>query len=148
MDTTEDGLQALIFTADGDMRQAINNLQSTYYGFKQVNAENVFKVCDQPHPVVVRHILESCSKGDIMESDKCMRELYDLGYASLDIITTIFRVIKSFNELDEELRLDYLKEIGMTHMRILDGHQSLVQLSGLVARLCKIGKEKNINNTR
>ncbi|KAI9496973.1 P-loop containing nucleoside triphosphate hydrolase protein, partial [Zychaea mexicana] len=143
VDATEDGLQALIFTADGDMRQAINNLQSTYYGFKQVNADNVFKVCDQPHPVVVRHILESCSKGDIMEADKCIRELYDLGYAALDIITTVFRVIKSFNELDEELRLDYLKEIGMTHMRILDGHQSLVQLSGLVARLCRLGKEKN-----
>ncbi|KAI7850305.1 P-loop containing nucleoside triphosphate hydrolase protein [Circinella umbellata] len=148
VDTTEDGLQALIFTADGDMRQAINNLQSTYYGFKQVNAENVFKVCDQPHPVVVRHILESCSKGDITEADKCMRELYGLGYATLDIITTVFRVIKSFNELDEELRLDYLKEIGMIHMRILDGHQSLVQLSGLVARLCRIGKERNIHSTR
>lgn len=28
--TTEDGLEALVFIAEGDMRQAINNLQSTY----------------------------------------------------------------------------------------------------------------------
>ena len=52
---TNEGLQALIFTAEGDMRQwALNNLQSTHAGFGVVNDENVFKVCDQPHPLVVK----------------------------------------------------------------------------------------------
>ncbi|PSN44416.1 Replication factor C subunit 2 [Blattella germanica] len=40
---TEDGLEAVVFTAQGDMRQALNNLQSTYNGFKHVSSENVFK---------------------------------------------------------------------------------------------------------
>lgn len=39
-----EGLEAIIFTADGDMRQALNNLQATYTGFRFVNQENVFKV--------------------------------------------------------------------------------------------------------
>ena len=39
-----EGLEAIIFTADGDMRQALNNLQATYSGFRFVNQENVFKV--------------------------------------------------------------------------------------------------------
>ncbi|CEI89119.1 Putative P-loop containing nucleoside triphosphate hydrolase protein [Rhizopus microsporus] len=138
----DEGLEALIFTADGDMRQAINNLQSTFYGFKYVNAENVFKICDQPHPIVIQHILKCCSEGNLNDSVKCMEELYYLGYSSLDIITTIFRVVRSYDELDEGLRLDYLKEIGMTHMRILDGHQSIMQLSGMIARLCKVSSSK------
>jgi hypothetical protein len=29
---TDDGLEAILFTAEGDMRQAINNLQSTHSG--------------------------------------------------------------------------------------------------------------------
>jgi len=41
---TDDGLEAIVFTAQGDMRQALNNLQSTFNGFKHVNSENVFKV--------------------------------------------------------------------------------------------------------
>ena len=41
---TDDGLEAVVFTAQGDMRQALNNLQSTFDGFGLVNAENVFKV--------------------------------------------------------------------------------------------------------
>jgi len=43
---TDDGLEAIVFTAQGDMRQGINNLQSTCAGFGFVNSENVFKVCD------------------------------------------------------------------------------------------------------
>ena len=35
---SDDGLEAVIFTAQGDMRQAINNLQATH----QVSAEYVF----------------------------------------------------------------------------------------------------------
>ncbi|KAL0075398.1 P-loop containing nucleoside triphosphate hydrolase protein [Phycomyces blakesleeanus] len=135
---TDDGLSAIIFTADGDMRQAINNLQSTYYGFKYVNSENVFKICDQPHPVVIQQILKSCSTGDIIQADDLIHSLYDTGYASLDIITTIFRVVKDYNELSENIQLDFIKEIGITHMRIIQGHQSVLQLAGLVARLCRV----------
>ena len=34
---SNDGLEAVIFTAEGDMRNAINNLQSTYSGFGYIN---------------------------------------------------------------------------------------------------------------
>lgn len=37
-------MEAILFTASGDMRQAINNLQSTNAGFVTVNADNVLKV--------------------------------------------------------------------------------------------------------
>jgi replication factor C subunit 2/4 len=53
-----DGLEALIFTSEGDMRNAINNLQSTASGFGYISQANVFKVCDQPHPFVVKSVLE------------------------------------------------------------------------------------------
>ena len=39
-----EGMEALVFTADGDMRQALNNLQATVSGFRMVNQGNVFKV--------------------------------------------------------------------------------------------------------
>lgn len=136
--SNDEGLEALIFTADGDMRQAINNLQSTHYGFGYVNAENVFKICDQPHPVVVQQMLQYCGQGKVDDAVTLVEQLYDQGYSSLDIITTIFRVTRNYNEMSEQLRLDYLKEIGFTHMRILEGHQSIIQLSGMVAKLCDL----------
>ena len=66
------GLEAIIFTADGDMRQALNNLQATYGGFGLVNQENVFKVCDQPHPLLVAQIIAHCLAAHIDDADKGM----------------------------------------------------------------------------
>ena len=45
LDYNDEGIEALVFTAQGDMRQAINNLQSTADGFGFISSENVFKVC-------------------------------------------------------------------------------------------------------
>jgi replication factor C subunit 2/4 len=40
--------------------------------------------------------------------------------------------------LAEYTKLEFIKEIGWTHMRILEGVGTLTQLSGLMARLCKL----------
>ena len=48
------GLEALIFSAEGDMRQALNNAQATHSGFGFISSDNVFQVCDQPQPLFVR----------------------------------------------------------------------------------------------
>lgn len=94
----DDGLTALIFTAEGDMRQAINNLQSTHAGFGFVSGDNVFKVCDQPHPIFVQEMIRECLKGDIDGAMEKLQKLWGQGYAAVDIVVTIFRVVKSFDE--------------------------------------------------
>ncbi|KAF8578995.1 P-loop containing nucleoside triphosphate hydrolase protein [Ramaria rubella] len=140
----EDGLAALIFTAEGDMRQAINNLQSTHSGFGFVSGENVFKVCDQPHPIVVQGMLRACLKGEINPAMEKLDELWGQGYSAVDIVVTMFRVVKVFDELPEYTKLEFIKEIGWTHMRILEGVGTLVQLGGLIARLCKLNMKPQL----
>lgn len=80
------------------MRQAINNLQSTHAGFNFISADNVFKVCDQPHPIIVQTIIRSCMKGDINSAMEKLNELWDQGYSAVDIVVTVFRVVKTFDE--------------------------------------------------
>lgn len=52
----------------------------------------MFKVCDQPHPMLVRNMLGACARGDLVEAYKGMKALCDMGYSAVDIITTVFRV--------------------------------------------------------
>lgn len=153
----DEGLKALIFTSEGDMRQAIGNLQSTWSGFAFVGAEQVYKVCDQPHPAKVRKILMDCTKGDIATAMGGLEELVVAGYSPVDIVTTLFRVTKNHESMAEYTKLEFIKvrarcissrehfphtccrtqEIGFTHMRILEGVGTPVQLAGLLARLCR-----------
>mmetsp|Transcript_14591 Transcript_14591/g.44103 ORF Transcript_14591/g.44103 Transcript_14591/m.44103 type:complete len:348 (-) Transcript_14591:1140-2183(-) len=131
------GLEAIIFTADGDMRQALNNLQATVAGFGLVERENVFKVCDQPHPLLVAKIIQCCLAANLVGAYEGITQLYNSGYSSTDIIQTLFRVVRS-TEMAEYLKLEYIKEVGLCHMRISDGITSRLQLSGLLARCCQL----------
>lgn len=132
----EEGLEAVVFTAQGDMRQALNNLQSTAQGFGQISSENVFKVCDEPHPMLIQDMIQHCAQNDIHKAYKVLAKLWRLGYAAEDIIGNIFRVCRRM-EMNEVLKLEFIREIGITHMKIVDGLNSLLQLSGLLAKLCE-----------
>lgn len=140
LDYTEDGLEAIVFTAQGDMRQALNNLQSTSNGFGKISSENVFKVCDEPHPLLVQDMLEHCANGDLHSAYKIMAKLWHLGYAAEDIIGNIFRVCKRM-QMNEKLKLCFIREIGETHMKIIDGMNTLLQMSSLLARMCESSYE-------
>ncbi|KAJ1909477.1 replication factor C subunit 4, partial [Tieghemiomyces parasiticus] len=82
-------------------------------------------------------ILQHCGRGDIEKASEPLQVLWDQGYSALDIITTLFRVVKQDTALAEAQKMDFVREIGMTHMKILEGVQSLVQLYGLLARMCR-----------
>jgi replication factor C subunit 2/4 len=133
------GLEAILFTAEGDMRQAINNLQATHSGYGLVDRENVFKVCDQPHPVLVTTILTACRDSDLRTATTAMHELWNTGYSAQDIIQTVFRLCKVI-DMPEYHKMEFMKEIGFTHMRISEGLSSLCQLTGLLGKLCRAAK--------
>jgi len=135
------GLEAIIFTAEGDMRNALNALQSTVSGFGLVNADNVFKVCDQPHPIKIRDAIDKTTKGDMAGAQEVIMNLWGSGYAATDIVTTLFRVTRS-SALPEPIKLEYIREIGFTHMRIAEGLNTQLQLLGCLARLCALSTDR------
>ena len=111
------------------------------------------KVCDEPHPLLVKDMLDHATKADIDEAYKILAHLWELGYSPEDIITNVFRVCKSHN-MAEFLKLEFIKEIGRTHLAMAQGTSSLLQvhhppiklhidnyqlqLSGMLARLCQV----------
>ena len=74
------------------------------------------------------------------------------GYSPLDILNTMFRVAKN-SELPEFVKLEYMKvnpsekvslnvqEIGFAHKRALEGCDSSLQMSGLLATMCSLGNQ-------
>jgi len=136
IDSTKDGLEALIFTAEGDMRYALNNLQATAAGFDKVTKDNVFKVCDQPHPDLMLDIVKLCMEGSFQKACQKIDVVYNEGYNMIDIINTLTRLMQNMGEFkNEELRLRFLKEASDAKMRTLEGNTSLLQLHGFLANL-------------
>eukprot|EP01083_Nonionella_stella_P043791 118194_1 len=140
---TTKGLEAIIFIADGDMRNAINSLQATYSGFQLISDENVYKVCDIPHPVQIRKILDLVRNEDIKRAVMELNALLKEGFSTLDFISTLFRVTKSYNGVNEKTKLDWIRDMAFVHARIADGLDSALQLNGLLAKMCLSCKGTN-----
>lgn len=82
-------------------------------------------------------MLDQAAKADIDAAYKILLHLWGLGYSPEDIITNVFRVCKS-HTMAEFMKLEFIKEIGRTHLAMAQGVTSLLQLSGLLARLCQV----------
>lgn len=134
----DEGAAAVVFTADGDMRVALNGLQATVNGFGAVTKAAVLKVCDVPHPGMAKEILDAAVARDVDAATAVLMRLVRGGYAPVDIVQVLFRVTK-VAELPEAVKLDVLRAIGLTHARLAGGVASTAQLCGLVARMCRIG---------
>jgi len=121
------------------MRSALNNLQSTVTGFEKITKENVYKVCDQPHPEYVAQIISHCTKGEFDQACAIVANLWKDGYNVFDIVSMMTRLVQT-HDISEELKLIYLKEIAILKMRLLEGVDSLLQIDGFIAVLCDLAK--------
>jgi len=132
------GLEAIVWTADGDLRKALNNLQATHAGFALINDDNVFKVCDQPHPILLSDLVRACLESNINTACQGIERLCKLGYSPIDIINPFYKVVLHYEPIQEHVKLEFLREIGFAQMRIEAGVQTKIQLLGLLAKLCKL----------
>jgi replication factor C subunit 2/4 len=134
----KDGINALVETAEGDMRYALNNMQSTIVGFGSVTRDNVYRIVDVPKPEIVNKIIEFLFNGNLKNAISNVNELSEEGYNTYDIVSTISKVIQNNNDINEDIRLDILMEVSKTKMKILDGVNSILQIYGLLANILKI----------
>lgn len=73
-----------------------------------MNSDNVFKVCDEPHPILIRDMIEKCLKSDLNEAYKAMNHLWRLGYTAEDILSVIMRVTKTY-QMSEFMQLEFIR---------------------------------------
>jgi len=132
----QSGVDALIFSAEGDMRNVLNGAQSTFNAFGVVSQAEVFKMNDQPQPAKVKAALEASLRKDWKASFAPVHEIWSQGYSTTDIISTFFRVAKQM-DAPEHVKLEWLKEIGLTHMRVNAGATGLLQLDAMITKFIK-----------
>eukprot|EP00927_Polykrikos_kofoidii_P050643 TRINITY_DN44534_c0_g1_i1.p1 TRINITY_DN44534_c0_g1~~TRINITY_DN44534_c0_g1_i1.p1 ORF type:complete len:319 (-),score=60.98 TRINITY_DN44534_c0_g1_i1:294-1250(-) len=137
----QSGVDALIFSAEGDMRNVLNGAQSTFNAFGNVSHDEVFKMNDQPQPAKVKAALEASLKQDWQGAFAPVHEIWKQGYSTSDIISTFSRVAKQM-EAPEHVKLEWLKEIGLTHTRVNGGATGLLQLDAMVCKFLRSGQKK------
>jgi replication factor C small subunit len=130
-----DGVDALVYAADGDMRKAINGLQAAAVTGGVVDEEAVFEITSTARPEDIREMVTRALEGDFTAARTRLDELItDEGIAGGDIIDQLHRSVWEF-DIDDEAAVRLLDRIGEADYRITEGANERIQLEALLASL-------------
>jgi len=138
---TAEGLDAIFEICGGDLRRAINTLQSAASLNKPIDAKVVYSITGRASPADVQKMIKVAMEGNFLEARKQLRDMIQkYGVAGSDIIrqihTEIFRA-----EIPEQWKIKLADIVGEVDYRLVEGADEEVQLSALLAKLVEAGDE-------
>ena len=136
--------ERLVEYAEGDLRHAINALQTaSAYREGVVDAKTVSLVIGEASPMQVQIIIRKALFGDFVEARKMMYELIGVyGFSGSEIVRQMQRELFKMSSLTTEQKADLSNIIGEYDYRLTQGANSDIQLSALLAQFAKTGKAK------
>ncbi|WP_440007008.1 replication factor C small subunit [Halomicrococcus sp. SG-WS-1] len=135
IETTEGGVDALVYAADGDMRKAINALQAAAVMGETVDESTVFTITSTARPDDIEEMVSMALAGDFSKARSTLDELLtERGMAGGDVIDQIHRSVWEF-DLDDDDAVRILDRVGEADYRITEGANERVQLEAMLASL-------------
>ncbi|NWI19544.1 RFC5 factor, partial [Crypturellus soui] len=133
VDVTEDGMKALVTLSSGDMRRALNILQSTSMAFGTVTEESVYTCTGHPLKCDIANILDWMLNQDFSTAYRKISELKTLkGLALQDILTEIHLLVHRV-DFPPSIRIQLLIKLADIEYRLAAGTSEKIQLSSLIA---------------
>ncbi|WP_181686387.1 replication factor C small subunit [Halorhabdus salina] len=135
IEMTDDGMDALVYVAGGDMRKAINGLQAASMSGDRVDEAGVFEITSTARPEEIREMVERALDGDFTAARSQLDTLLtEEGIAGGDIIDQLHRSVWEFG-LDDDAAVRILDRVGEADYRITEGASERIQLEALLASL-------------
>jgi replication factor C small subunit len=135
IEVTDDGLDALVYAAGGDMRRAINSLQAAATTGETVDEEAVYHITSTARPEEIEAMVTAALSGDFVRARSRLDSLLtETGMAGGDIIDQLHRSVWEF-DLSERAAVRLMERIGEADYRITTGANEQVQLEALLAAL-------------
>lgn len=147
---TEDGYDALVYVAQGDMRKAVNSLQAAAFidRDKPISRETIYRTTATANPEEVKTLVETALLGHFREAKKILdRMLHEEGLSGEDIVGQVYRVISDLDNRDildlglsERRMVDLVDILGEIDFRLTEGASEKIQLEAMLAHFALSGK--------
>ena len=142
LDLGEGAVEALIYIARGDVRRAVNTLQTAASLGEQITPDTIAKVSGSANEDEITDILKSAMMGKFNDAcNKLDNVMITYGLSGQDVIRQIHAEISKLG-LPIESKVKLIDKTGEIEFRIIEGSNEKIQLEALLAYMVLIG-EKN-----
>lgn len=128
----EDGMKALLYVAEGDLRKSENLLQAAS-AFKTITGEVIYQVSARATPEDIRKMMQDALKGDFLAARKQLSDLLlKYGLSGTDILRQMHREV--FNlDIPDKKKVELIDRLGEHDFRLVEGSNERIQLEALLA---------------
>lgn len=138
----KEGIETVLYISEGDLRKAINILQSTAASGKSIERVTVLRTVGHADPERIREMLHQALKGDFNKARETLQYLIlEYGLSGTDVTHQIYREIPSLS-LPDLQKLGITEYLAEVDFRISEGASSNIQLSSFLAKLVKDGNKE------
>ncbi len=138
---TREGMDALVYIAEGDMRKAVNALQVAAAVSPTIDEDALYKAASVARPELVKTLLEVSLGGDFLKSrDALDHLLIEYGLSGEDVIRAVHRTVFDLS-VPDAFRVRLIDRVGEAEFRLVEGSNERIQLEGLLAHFVLMGQE-------
>ncbi|MEA2054617.1 MAG: replication factor C small subunit [Candidatus Thermoplasmatota archaeon] len=138
---TEDGMKALLYVARGDLRKAINALQTSATLSKRIDAEIVYRTTATAKPEEAKKVMETALRGNFMAAREILdKMLIDYGLSGEDIIKGMYSALFDL-PIPEKTKAVMVEKIGDAEFHIVEGSNERIQIEALLANMVVLGRK-------
>ncbi|BAM69453.1 replication factor C small subunit [Methanothermobacter sp. CaT2] len=131
-------LDTVVYFAEGDLRKAINILQSAASLGEKITESSIYEVVSRARPKDVRKMIMTILDGKFMEARDMLREIMVLqGISGEDMVTQIYQELSRLamdGSIEGERYIKLIEAVGEYDFRIREGANPRIQLEALLAR--------------
>jgi replication factor C small subunit len=137
-----DGFKAIAYVAEGDLRKAINILQTAFAVAKgKISPEIVYKISGLAMPEEVNDIIRLALEGQFLEARTSVRNLMiNYGISAEDLVRQLHRQILQYDGVDDIKKAEIVSYIGEIDFRLAEGGNGDIQISALLSKIASIGR--------
>ncbi|MGB9703488.1 MAG: replication factor C small subunit [Candidatus Micrarchaeia archaeon] len=135
----KEAIDALIYISEGDMRKAINLLQSAAMESKKISEKLIYSISSFARPKEVREMLNKAINGEFSKAREILDKLlFDYGLSGEDIIIQAYKEILN-SKIEEKKKALLLDVLGEFNFRIVEGANERIQLEAMIAKISLLG---------
>ena len=134
----EKGLESIVYFAEGDMRKAVNVLQSASSEGEAINEDSVYEVVSKAKPQDIAEMINKALMGDFLSARTMLRQTMVLqGTSGEDMVAQIYQDVSkrvSDGKMEAGIYMDLIESIAECDFRIREGANPRIQLEALLTQ--------------
>ncbi|MFQ5918835.1 MAG: replication factor C small subunit [Thermoplasmata archaeon] len=138
---TSEGMDALVYVAQGDLRKATNALQVAAAVSSKIDADSLYRAASAARPEAVKKLVETALTGDFLGARTMLDDLLlEYGLAAEDLLREIYRAVYDLS-VPDRVKVEMVDRVGEADYRLIQGSNDRIQLEALLSRFALLGKD-------